>query len=132
MSDPISLNAPQLQVTGAGNPEFDGVYTRCDESWNEAPQWKHTQYAYWVFWSSGGWVIGDENGLGGRQTHYTNYSASKDGIKKAVSEGNYDELDRIERLVKPIPRTPWDVYITGSVPPRFQGGVGTAPTVEDK
>jgi hypothetical protein len=64
--------------------------------------------------------------------HYTNYSASEGAIKEAVIAGNHDELDRIERLVTPIPRTPWAVYITGSVPPKFQGGVGTAPTVEDK
>jgi hypothetical protein len=42
--------------------------------------------------------------------HYTNYSASKDAIKEAVSAGNYDEFERIERLVTPIPRTSWDVY----------------------
>jgi hypothetical protein len=132
MSDTISLNAPHLEVQGAGNPDFDGVYTRCDESWNEAPQWKHTQAAYWIFWSGGGWVIGDENRVGGRQMHYTNYSASKDAIKEAVLASNYEELYRIEELVTPIPRTPWDVYITGSELPKFQGGVGAAPTVEDE
>jgi hypothetical protein len=118
----------KIMVSGAGMPEVDGLYEKCDVEYCGVTQWKHTNQEMWIFWGAdfeGGWVIGHSHfsGNGYRYRHFLDYLV--DASTKS------DPLEREEVMKNPEPpaQSDWAVYFTGYDPPKFVGGIGPAPTL---
>ncbi len=116
-------------VNGAGMPEVDGLYRKCDVAYCGVPQWKHVNQQMWIFWGGdfeGGWVIGHSHfsGDGYRYQQFPEYLIAASNAR--------DESVRENVMKNPKPPAPsdWAVYITGYYPPKFVGGIHPAPTLK--
>ena len=116
----------EIMVSGAGMPEVDGLYEKCEVEYCGVPQWKHANQEMWIFWGSdfeGGWVIGHSH-FSGDGYRYRQFPEDLIAASQSRDESVVEEA---MKNPKP-PASDWAVYYTGYYPPPFVGGIEPAPT----
>jgi hypothetical protein len=122
---PVSWPA-LITVNGAGMPEVDGLYEKCEVEYCGVPQWKHANREMWIFWGAdfeGGWVIGHSynSGNGYRYQQFPDYYVAALNTRDSLA------IEEVLKNPEP-PGSDWQVYQTGYYPPKFVGGTHPPPT----